>query len=138
MRVTQPRPASPPTVAWWRDRRRRDRFTVYGFAVLGIGGILLGGAFVYARGDQREIVVTMVRDPSRSVDRLARDRQELKDDCGALAGVSVVGDEGDPRVQGRFPVRFGVRGASNPERAALDACLARHQDVVRGIRVEGE
>ncbi len=129
-----------PTAAghWYRDRRRRDRATVYGFAVLGIGGILLAGSFVFARGDQREIVVSMKRDPSRSVAQLARERQELKDDCGAVSGVTVVEDEGDPAVQGRFPVRFGIRGADNPPRAALDACLARHQDVVRGVRVEGE
>lgn len=123
---------------WWRDRRRRDRVTVYGFAVLGIGGILLAGSFVLARGDQREIVVTLQRDPSRSVTQLAAERQELKDDCGSLPGVTLVADEGDPRVQGRFPVRFGIRGATNPQRAALDACLARHADVVRGVRVEGE
>lgn len=134
--MSEPLPA--PAGPWWRDRRKRDRFTVYGFAVLGIGGILLAGTFVFARGDQREIVVSLNRDPSRSVEQLARERQELKDDCGALPGVTVVPDEGDPAVQGRFPVRFGIRGADNPTRAALDACLQRHEDVVRGVRVEGE
>jgi hypothetical protein len=123
---------------WYRDRSRRDRVTVYVFAVLGIGGILLAGSFVFARGDQREVVVTMVRDTSISVDTLARERQQLKDECGSLPGVTIVADEGDPRVQGRFPVRFGIRGATNPQRAALEACLARHDDVVRGTRVEGE
>ncbi len=41
-------------------------------------------------------------------------------------------------MQGRFPVRFAIRGATNPQRAALEGCLAQHGDVVRGYRVEGE
>jgi hypothetical protein len=123
---------------WWRDRRRRDRVTVYGFAVLGVGGILLAGSLRFAEGDQREVVVTLQRDPSVTVEQLAREREQLKDDCGGLPGVSVVADRGDPTVQGRFPVRFSIRGASNPERSALEACLAAHDDIVRGVRVEGE
>lgn len=123
---------------WYRDRRRRDRVTVYGFAVLGIGGILLAGSLKLARGDERVVVVTLQRDPSVSVAQLAAERQELKDDCGDLPGIALVADQGDPRVQGRFPVRFDIRGTTNPQRAALEACLAEHGDVVRGYRVEGE
>jgi hypothetical protein len=123
---------------WWRDRRRRDRVTVWGFAVLGIGGILLGASLTFARGDQRVVVVTLKRDPSQSEQQLADERQQLKQECGGLPGVTVVADEGDPSVQGRFPVRFGIRGADNATRASLDACLARHADVVRGVRTEGE
>ena len=124
---------------WYRDRRRRDRATVYGFAVLGIGGILLAGSLRFAEGDQRVVVVTLERGPSVDVEQLAVDRQELKDDCGELPGVTVVADRGDlsTRVQGRFPVRFSIRGATNPQRAALEACIADH-DVVRGVRIEGE
>ena len=125
---------------WYRDRRRRDRATVYGFAVLGIGGILLAGSLRFAAGDQRVVVVTLERGPSVAVEQLAVDRQQLKDDCGGLPGVTVVADLGDrsARVQGRFPVRFSIRGATNPQRAALEACLADHGDVVRGVRIEGE
>lgn len=125
---------------WYRDRRKRDRATIYGFAVLGIGGILLAGSLRFAEGDQRVVVVTLERGPSVDVEQLAVDRQQLKDDCGGLPGVTVVADRGDrsARVQGRFPVRFSIRGATNPQRAALEACLADHDDVVRGVRIEGE
>lgn len=123
---------------WYRDRRKRDRATVYGFAVLGVGGILLAGSLRFAEGDQRELVVTLNRDPSTPVEQLAERRQQLKDACGDLPGVAVVADRGDPRVQGRFPVRFSVRGASNPQLAALEACLARQGNAVRGYKMEGE
>ena len=124
---------------WYRDRRKRDRATVYGFAVLGIGGILLAGTLRFAEGDQRVVVVTMERDPSVTVEQLAADRQELKDDCGDLPGVSVVPDQGNPsaRIQGRFPVRLKIAGATVRQEAALHACLAEHGDVVRGFLTEG-
>ena len=123
---------------WYRDRRRRDRATVYGFAVLGIGGILLAGTLQFLEGDQRVVVVTLERGPSTSVDQLAADREDLKAECGDLPGVTVVPDRGDASVQGRFPVRFSIAGATNPERAALEGCLAANDDVVRGVRIEGE
>lgn len=123
---------------WYRDRRKRDRATVYGFAVLGIGGILLAGAYQFAQGDQRAIVVTLDRDPSLTPAVLADRRQTLKDDCGDLPGVRLVPDRGDPDVQYRLPVRFSVAGTTNPQRAALEACLADHEDIVRGYRIEGE
>ncbi|MCW2776865.1 MAG: hypothetical protein JWN17_590 [Frankiales bacterium] len=106
--------------------------------MLGIGGILLAGSLRFARGDQRVVVVTMERTPTTPVDQIAAARKLLKDECGSLPGVTVVADAGNPRVQGRFPVRFSIRGASNPEQAALEACLSRHDDVVRGYRVEGD
>ena len=123
---------------WYRDRRKRDRATVYGFAVLGIGGILLAGSLRFLEGDQRVVVVTLERGPSTSVEQLAADREELKADCGSLPGVTVVPDRGDAAVQGRFPVRFSIAGVTNAQRAALEGCLAEHDEVVRGVRIEGE
>ncbi len=126
---------SPP---WYRDRSKRDRATVYGFAVLGVGGILLAGTLRLAEGDRREVVVTLERSDAVSVEQLGERRQLLKDDCGGLPGVSPVADRGRPSVQGRFPVRFSVRGATNAQRAALEACLSAHDDVVRGYTLEGD
>lgn len=123
---------------WYRDRRRRDRATLYGFAVLGVGGILLAGSLRLAQGDRRVVVVTLERDDTVSVQTLAERRQLLKDDCGSLPGVSVVKDLGRPSVQGRFPVRFSVKDATNAERAGLEACIARHPTIVRGYSLEGD
>ena len=122
---------------WWRDRRKRDRVAVYVFAVLGVGGILVGATYQYAEGDQRVMVVTMERDPSDSLAELAERRERVKQACGDLPRVTVVPDRGDPAVQGRFPVRFSIRGATNRERDALEACLDTQTGIVRGYRVEG-
>ena len=70
--------SSPPTGPWYRDRRRRDRATVYGFAVLGIGGILLAGSLRFLEGDQRVVVVTLERGTSISVEQLAVEREESR------------------------------------------------------------
>ncbi len=123
---------------WYRDRRRRDRVTVYGFAVLGVGGILLAGALQFAEGDQREVVATLERDVSVTPAVLAERRQLLKDDCGDLPGVGLVADRGAPAAQYRLPVRFSVSGTTDAQRAALEACLSAHDDIVRGYRIEGE
>ena len=131
--MTRPAGSTP----WYRDRRKRDRATVYGFAVLGVAGVLLGGVLQFAKGDQRVMVVTLERDPSTSLEQLAERRQLLKDACGDLPGIAVVPDRGRADAQARFPVRFSLRGTSNPQQAALEACLEQYRDVVRGYQVEG-
>lgn len=125
--------AVPSALPWWRDRRRRDRATVWGFAVLGIGSILLAGTFVLLRGDQRVMVVSLERTADQSV------RQEIKEACGHLPGISVVPDQGnpDPIIQGRFPVRLRIAGSTQQQEAAVYACLNRFP-VVRGVYVEGQ
>lgn len=123
---------------WYRDRRKRDRATVYGFAALGVGGVLLAGVLQFAEGDQRQVVATLERDVSLTPQVLAERRQLLKDACGGLPGVALVPDRGDPDAQWRLPVRFSVRGTTGAQRAALEACLSERDDIVRGYRIEGE
>jgi hypothetical protein len=109
--------------------------------LLGIGGALLllsmvlTGVFNYLLAPpQRVLVVTMAQDADQA------DRVTLKQDCGSLAGVTVVPDQGDPRssVQGRFPVRFDIGQATPAEEAALQDCINRHSDTVRGFLTEGD
>lgn len=97
-----------------------------------------GGSMLYAAvvtqllpGDNRVLVVTMAQDADQS------DREALKDACGSLPSVTVVADRGnpDPRVQGRFPVRFRISGASVSQEAALTECV-NAQPGVRGFLVE--
>lgn len=118
---------------WWRDRQRRNRVALIAFAVLGVGSIVLAGSLQWAEGDRRVVVVTMQTGSGEPA------RQLVKDDCGDLPGVSVVPDQGDPsaRIQGRFPVRLRIAGATVRQEAALHACLAEHGDVVRGFITEG-
>ncbi|MDP9434463.1 MAG: hypothetical protein M3P93_04415 [Actinomycetota bacterium] len=124
--------ASSPPRHWWRDRARRDRVALWVFAVLGVGGIVLAGLLQLAQGDQRTVVVTMERDAGQA----GRDR--VKAACGDLPGVGVVPDRGDPDPlrQGRLPVRFDISGTTVVQQAALERCLAQHDDVVRGFLTE--
>jgi hypothetical protein len=117
---------------WWRDEQRRNRVALVTFAVVAVGSILYAAVVTQLLpGDNRVLVVTMAQDADQS------DREALKAACGALPSVSVVADRGnpDPRVQGRFPVRFRIRGASVSEEAALTDCINR-QEGVRGFLVE--
>ncbi len=103
------------------------------FAVLAIGAIVVNGVFDYLlRPDHRTLVVTM-RDGGEPA-RLA-----LKAACGSLPGVTALPDQGtaDPDIQGRFPVRFTLYGASFSVEAALEACVDK-QPHVRGYLVEGD
>jgi hypothetical protein len=106
-----------------------------------IGGVLMAGSIVVTgvfdkllAGDPRVLVVTMKQD----VGQPARDL--LKRDCGSLPGVSVVADEGnpDPAVQGRFPVRFKIGGTTPAQEAALETCIDKHRELIRGILTEGD
>jgi hypothetical protein len=102
------------------------------FAALALLGILYPAVTNYLLGgDRRVLVVTLEQGSDQA------DRDELKQACGSLPGVTVVADKGnpDPRVQGRFPVRFSMSGATAREEAALEACVQQLEQV-RGFRTQ--
>lgn len=131
-------PASSPEVAgpWWRDARRRNLVAVWIFGGLALGGILFPAFTNYLfAGDNRVLVVTMGPDAGQE------GRQVVKDACGSLPGVRVVPDRGnpDPRIQGRFPVRFDIADSTPAQQAALQSCVNDHQsDGVVGFITEGD
>ena len=111
---------------WWRDARRRTRAAVVVFAALALAGILFPAFTNYLfAGDRRVMVVTMAPNAGQEA------RQALKDACGDLPGISVVADRGnpDPRIQGRFPVRFDIADTTPAQEAALQACFNQHEDL---------
>lgn len=114
---------------WWRDRRARNRAAVAAFAALAMTGMLFVAFTNYLfAGDRRVLVVTMAQDSTQA------DRESLKRACGSLPSVTVVADRGDPdpRLQGRFAVRFGIADATAQQEAALTACV-NQQPGVRGF-----
>jgi hypothetical protein len=122
------------TEVWWRDKRSRDRALLIAFAVLALSGILFVAFTNYLfAGDQRVVRVTMVQDAGQPA------REALKRACGDLPGVTPVADKGDPdpRIQGRFPVRFDVADSTPPQYAALAACI-NEQDKVLGFITEND
>ena len=130
--ATTPSPSPSGAGPWWRDAGRRNRVAVVVFAALALLGILYPAVTNYLLGgDQRVVVVTLTQGATQS------DREQLKQACGSLPGVTVVEDRGnpDPRVQARFPVRFGIGGATNRQEAELEACVQQHE-VVRGFRTQ--
>jgi hypothetical protein len=119
---------------WWRDARQRNRALLVTFAVLALGGILFPAFTNYLfAGDRRVVVVTMAQDAEQ------RDRENLKSVCGRLPGVRVIADRGnpDPKVQGKFAVRFDVADITAPQYAALTGCISR-QPGVRGLLTEND
>lgn len=119
---------------WWRDARRRTRAVVGVFLALALAGILFPAFTNYLfAGDQRVLVVTMDQDAGQE------QRVALKQACGSLPGVRVVADRGnaDPRVQGRFPVRFDIADITDRQLAALNGCIER-QPGVRGVLAEND
>jgi hypothetical protein len=123
---------STPSTSWWRDRRARNRVAVGVFAALALAGMLFVAFTNYLfAGDRRVLVVTMAQDATQD------DRESLKAACGGLPAVTVVADRGDPdpRLQGRFAVRFGIRDATDPQLAALQTCV-NGQPGVRGFLVD--
>lgn len=130
--VQDTRPEPTARVPWWRDSRRRNRVAVVAFAIMALGSILFAAvATQLLAGDRRVLVVTMAQDAGQA------ERDALKRACGALPSVTVVADRGDPdpRLQGRFAVRFSIAGASLSEEAALTDCVNR-QPGVRGFLVQ--
>jgi len=115
--------------------RRTTTVLVALFGVLMVAGIVITGVFNHLlAGDPRVLVVTMTQDAGQA------DRALLKRDCGSLPGVGVVPDKGNPNpaVQGRFPVRFSLAGATPPQEAALESCVDQHRSIVRGLLIEGD
>ena len=122
------------TQVWWRDKRQRDRALLVAFAVLALSGILFVAFTNYLfAGDQRVVRVTMEQDAGQPA------RDALREACGDLPGVTPVPDRGnpDPRIQGRFPVRFDVSDSTPPQYAALAGCINR-QDGVLGFITEND
>lgn len=117
---------------WWRDRSTRNRVALGAFAALALTGMLFVAFTNYLfGGDRRVLVVTMAQDATQA------DREALKAVCGGLPSVTVVADRGnpDPRLQGRFAVRFGLADATTQQEAALTACVD-DQPGVRGFLTE--
>jgi hypothetical protein len=121
------------TVPWWRDAGRRTRAVVTAFATLALLGMLFAGFTILLAGDERVLVVTMDADAGQ------QKRDSLKRACGSLPGVSVVADRGnpDPRIQGRFPVRFDIADITDRQLAALQTCI-NQQPGVRGFLPEND
>lgn len=121
------------TGPWWTDARQRTRVVVTTFVVLALGGMLFAAFTILLAGDQRVLVVTMDQGAGQPA------REALKQACGDLPGVSVLADRGDPnpRIQGRFPVRFAIAGITDPQLAALTSCI-NDQPGVRGLLTEGD
>lgn len=119
---------------WWRDAQQRNRALLIAFATLALGGILFPAFTNYLfAGDKRVLVVTMAQDADQG------DRESLKSACGTLPGVRVVSDRGnpDPKVQGKFPVRFDIADIGARQYAALTSCVSK-QPGVRGFLTEND
>ena len=123
------------------DLGQRQPLSSRGKALLWIGGLLLlasmlvTGVFAFLLAPPDKVIVVFLN-PGAGQSA----REQLKADCGGLPGVEVVADKGnpDPEVQGRFPVRFAVGRATAPEQTALQSCIAKHDDIVRGVVFEGD
>ena len=106
------------------------------FATLALAAILYPAFTNYLfAGDRRVLVVTTAQDAGQEA------RQTLKDTCGSLSGISLVANQGnpDPRIQGRFPVRFDIGGTTFSQQTALEKCISDNSARgVRGFRVEGD
>ena len=118
-----------------------DVVSTRGKVLLAVGGslvllsMLLTGVFTFLVAPQKRVlVVTLVQDAGQP----ARDR--IKTACGALPGIRLVNDQGnaDPKVQGRFPVRFDIAGSDPAQEAALEQCINTFPALVRGFVSEGD
>ena len=105
---------------WWKDARSRNKVAVISFAAIALSSMLFVAFSNYLfAGDRRVMVVTLANDAGQA------NREGLKQACGALPGISVVPDQGnpDPRIQGRFPVRFGIADTTPAQESGLIRCL---------------
>lgn len=119
-------------MTWWRTSKGRTQALIGAFGLVALGGMLVAGSSYFARGDTRQLVVTLQQGVGQA------DRVQLKQDCGGLAGVTLVPDQGAADKQYRFPVRFSLRGATAQQETALTACVDRHRTIVRGYNTEGD
>lgn len=118
---------------WWQGRQGQTRLLIAGFGVLALTGMLLAGVFSQLlAGDQRVVVVTLQPGAGDA------GRASLKDGCGALPGIGVVEDRGDPARQAALPVRFLIADSTPAQESALYACLNDYPEVVRGTNVEND
>ena len=101
------------------------------FVVLAVLGTLMPAFGALFSGDQRVLRVEMDQGAGQPA------REALRAACGGLPRVTVVPDRGnpDPVVQGRFPVRFGMKDMDQTQETALQACVSA-QPGVRGFLVE--
>lgn len=112
---------------------RRNRLLLTGFAVLAFVGVLLPGIFNYLlAGDRRVLVVTLEQGVTDA------DRETLRRECGGLPGISIVPDQGAREKQYRFPVRFRISDSTPEQEAALNGCIDRFPELVRGALTERE
>lgn len=119
--------ARPP---WWQDSSRRNRAVLIAFAALALASMLFVAFSNYLfAGDQRVMVVTLENDAGQAA------REGLKAACGGLPGISVVPDQGnpDPRIQGRFPARFGIADTTPQQEAGLIRCLNDNRERFRVV-----
>ena len=125
--------ATMPRMSWWRTSRGRTQALLLGFAVVALFGMLVTAVFNYLlAGDERVVVVTMQQGVTD------QDRTTLKEQCGILPGVAVVPDRGAREAQYRFPVRFDISGTTTQQEAALQDCIGRYPQLVRGLITEGD
>lgn len=113
---------------------RRTKVLIAVFGVLVLFSMLVTGVFGFLLAPPKKVLVVTLKP---NVGQVAR--QQLKDDCGHLAGVVLVPDQGNPnpQVQGRFPVRFDIGPSTAQQEAALEGCISRHP-TVRGFISEGD
>lgn len=112
----------------------RNKVLVSAFAAIALFGMLIAAVSNHLLAPTKKtLVVTMEQTAGQA------DRNQLKSDCGSLPGVVLVKDQGnpDPRIQGRFPVRFDIGQATAQQEAKLETCINGHS-TVRGFLAEGD
>lgn len=118
-----------------RPLSRRAKILIGVGGAIVLFGMLTTAVFNYLLAPPKKVLVVTMQPTAGQ-----EGRQLLKDDCGHLPGVDVVEDKGnrDPEVQGRFPVRFDIGQATLQQEAALESCINKHRDLVRGFLSEGD
>lgn len=112
---------------WWRTRRG------WVLAAL-LVAFTAQMAWTAARTQLDDERVAMV---SLRAGTTAEQRQEVRETCSDVPGVSLVEDVGRPDLAERFPARFSLSGATLDQEAALVRCLDQFADRVVSYQVEG-